>query len=154
MTQSVVSVDLMHAARRSESFPKDWSEERTQRAIVQYGRFLQLAARYPGVPLAPTLDIDTIWHLHMLSPRAYYEDCTRLFGTVLDHDGGFGHEPAELPVLQATFADTARRWQEAYGEPYVAAGLEATSDGSVKCTRNCQSRCWHACKTAQPAAIQ
>ena len=65
-----------------------------------------------------------------------------LLGFVLDHDGGFGATPDELPLLRAAFATTARMWLEEYGLPYVGPG-----SGMTKCTRNCQSRCWHACKT-------
>ncbi len=151
--QRIISVDLEEAARRSDAFPKDWNEERTRGAIAKYERFLQLAAKHPGVPVAPTREIDTIWHLHMLSPRAYYEDCQRLFGEVLDHDGGFGKEPAELPILKATFEETARLWFEAYGEPYVK-DAGPGSEG-VDCWHDCSGRCWHACKSAQaPSSSQ
>ena len=41
------------------------------RAITRYGQFLELARKDPGATLVPTLDIDLIWHVHMLSPRDY-----------------------------------------------------------------------------------
>ena len=41
------------------------------RAITRYGQFLDLARKDPGATLVPTLDIDLIWHVHMLSPRNY-----------------------------------------------------------------------------------
>lgn len=139
-----LSVDLFEAARRSDSFPKDWTEEKTRIAIERYRKFLGLVARDPRRPVAPTKDIDVIWHLHMLSPRAYYDDCQRLFGTILDHDGGFGTEAHEVPILKATFQDTADAWRALYGEPYVeASDLPATT----KCWHDCSGRCWHACKS-------
>jgi hypothetical protein len=141
---AVISIDLFDAARRSDDFPKDWSEDHIRAAIDRYERFLSLVARHPGVALAPTREIDAVWHLHMLRPRAYYDDCQRLFGYLLDHDGGFGKEPEELPVLQRTFMRTAKLWEEAYGEQYVPA---AEGDALEKCWHNCQSRCWHACKS-------
>jgi hypothetical protein len=134
----VVTLDLHRAARRSESFPKDWSPERTAAAIARYERFLLLVAEDPTRPVAPTREIDRIWHLHMLDPVAYHRDCTRLFGTILGHDGGFGTEPDEAPVLAEVFEDTARRWEARFGEPYAA---EATH-----CWHDCSGRCWHACK--------
>lgn len=148
MEHSVISIDLMEAARRSDSFPKDWSEERTRNAIAKYERFLRLVAKHPRTPVAPTRDIDTIWHLHMLSPRAYYEDCHRLLGEVLDHDGGFGKDPTEIPILKATFEGTAKLWLETYGEPYV--NVDADGNPSVDCWHDCSGRCWHACKNASP----
>lgn len=90
-----------------------------------------------------------MWHLHMLNPRAYHQDCMRLFGDILDHDRGFGSTAEELPVLVATFENTARLWEQEFGVPYV---------GDAKaCTRNCVNRCRRACKTVQgrvPGAIR
>src|SRR5262249_32195246 len=131
-----------------ESLPSDWTEEQTAKAIERYKKFLVLIAQDPRRAVAPTRDIDVIWHLHMLSPRAYYKDCQRLFGMILDHDGGFGALPEDLPILQSTFEDTARAWEDLFGEPYI----ETRPDESMtKCTHNCQSRCWHACKSVQVA---
>ncbi len=147
MSEHVISIDLREAARRSESFPKDWTEAKTLTAITRYEKFLRLVAVDPHRPVAPTRDIDVIWHLHMLSPRAYYQDCQRLFGSILDHDGGFGIESHEIPILKATFEETARAWEQLYGEPY----LEVSDQPSTtNCWHDCSSRCWHACKSAQP----
>jgi hypothetical protein len=84
-----LSVDLVRAASRSESFPKDWIPTKIARAADDYARFLALARKHPRMALAPTRDIDLMWHLHMLHPVAYSADCKRLIGYVLDHDGGF-----------------------------------------------------------------
>lgn len=142
MNTNTISVDLLEAAERSDVFPSTWDLSQRRRARDRYAKFLGLAARHPGVALAPTRDIDEMWHLHMLRPRAYVEDCHRLFGYVLDHDGGFGKREEEVPALVRTFEQTAQLWEEAYGEPYVA-----DADASVKCWHDCQSRCWHACKS-------
>ncbi len=141
---AIISVDLLASAQKSPSFPKDWSERQIRREIDRYEKFLLLAQRHPSQPLAPTKNIDEIWHMHMTHPRAYYEDCIRLFGDILDHDGGFGSLPDELPVLQQTFAMTAALWRQEFGEPYV----QANEDPQVtNCWHDCQSRCWHACKS-------
>jgi len=84
-----------------------------------------------------------MWHLHMLSPVAYHCDCMRLFGYLLDHDGGFGHAEEELPVLQKTFNQTAILWEQAFREPYVDSSNHASM---TKCRRSCVSRCQRACK--------
>ena len=94
--------------------------------------------------LKPTEEIDLFWHLHMLSPVAYVRDCQRLFGFVLDHDGGFGKEPAELPVLKEVFLQTAERWVAAFGVPYRDDGLDAQAS-VTSCWHDCSGRCWHAC---------
>jgi hypothetical protein len=142
-SRCILSIDLERALVRSGTMPADWTAERTRLACRNYVRFLLLVALFPGQPHAPTSDIDVIWHLHMLAPKAYHADCIRLFGVILDHDGGFGRDAAEEPQLRATFGATAALWQEVYGEPYVC----ASTDGCTKCWHDCQGRCWHACST-------
>ena len=78
--KSPISIDLLDRAERSDSFPKDWSTSKRLEALRRYERFLLLAKKHPGVALAPTRDIDEMWHLHMLSPCAYFDDCEALFG--------------------------------------------------------------------------
>lgn len=115
-SQGFVTVDLLKASYRSDSFPQDWTKEQRERALLRYFKWLQLKLRNPKARLAPTRDIDHFWHLHMLSPVAYYKDCMRLFGRLLDHDGGFGKGAGELPILQKVFKRTAQMWEEEYGE--------------------------------------
>jgi hypothetical protein len=142
MSTPVVSIDLVLAARKSEEL-STLAPATLRRDARDYERFLLLAQAHPDEPLAPTRSIDRMWHLHMLHPRAYAEDCAHLFGDVLDHDGGFGSTPDEEPLLLATFKRTASLWQKMFGEPYVG-----EADAIVKCTRNCVSRCQRACKTS------
>ena len=141
-----VTVDLRDRAERSENFPKEWSKEKLELSIERYKKFLYLASKYPLESIAPTSDIDEIWHLHMLSPVSYYNDCMKLMGKILDHDGGFGAKEEEIPELKATFMKTAKLWEEEFGIPYV--DDEQQLDGELKkCWHNCQSRCWNACKS-------
>lgn len=141
-----ISVDLLAASWKSESFPQDWSEDQRQRSLKRYERWLQLKLRHPKARLAPTRDIDMFWHLHMLSPVAYYRDCMRMFGRILDHDGGFGTGPGELPQLQAVFTSTAYLWEAAYGEAYREDGrFMCEAAEMTNCWHDCQDRCWHAC---------
>jgi len=135
-----VSVDLVRSAQRSDDLPDGWTDADVARAHLRYRRFLALVAADPSRPIAPTRDIDVMWHLHMLSPRAYFADCMRLFGELLDHDGGFGKAPEEEPILRACFEATAERYQAAFGEPYAE-----RAEAAVDCWHDCQGRCWHAC---------
>jgi uncharacterized protein DUF1399 len=143
---AAISVDLLRAAGRSESFPKEWSEEKRRRALDRYGKFLRLAAKYPDTRLAPCRDIDEFWHLHMLHPVAYARDCDRLFGGLLDHDGGFGKAPEEEPVLIGVWTETARLFELEFGEQYREPD-EGVESGATNCWHDCQSRCWHECSS-------
>lgn len=133
-----VSIDLVKAAQRSEEL-KHLPEADLRRNARAYEQFLELARRHHG-PLAPTREIDQMWHLHMLHPVAYHHDCMRLFGRIFDHDGGFGSVAEEEPELIRVFEKTARLWEETFGEPYADGKAE-------KCWHDCESRCWHACSS-------
>lgn len=143
--QQEVSVDLVAASYRSDSFPTDWSAEERARSFDRYCKWLRLKQRHPTERLAPTRDIDLFWHLHMLAPVAYNRDCQRLFGKLLDHDGGFGKGEGELPVLQQVFIHTAELWEAEYNEAYREDGQFIRDAHLTGCWHNCQSRCWHAC---------
>ena len=134
----VFSVDLHEAARRSETETCEWVPEQLDEAVERYRKFFYLACLAPGI--APTREIDMIWHLHMQAPVAYHRDCMRYLEQILDHDGGFGKTPQEAAVLGQVFERTAERWREVFGEPYVAG-----EETGTKCWHDCQNRCWHAC---------
>jgi hypothetical protein len=144
LSRDSLSVDLVAAARRSDDFAPELTDDELARRVERYIKFLGLAGRHPGWAVAPTREIDEMWHLHMLHPVAYYQDCQRIAGGLLDHDGGFGKAPEEAPVLERVFRRTETLWAEAYGEPYVA-----EAESAVKCWHDCQGRCWHACKSVQ-----
>ena len=140
-----ITADLLRASERSDAFPQDWSLEHRQRGLRRYEMWLHLKQRHPKQRLAPTRDIDLFWHLHMLSPVAYHRDCMRLFGRLMDHDGGFGKGTGELEVLQVVFAETAALWEADYGEPYREDGRWMREAVLTDCWHDCSDRCWHAC---------
>lgn len=145
MQLPVFSADLHEAARRSESETSEWIAEKVDESIERYRKFFALARS--GERLAPTRDIDMIWHLHMLAPVAYYNDCMSYLGHILDHNGGFGQTPEESVVLADLFAQTSRCWEEVFEEPYVTG-----TGGETKCWHDCQGRCWHACSNSLSAS--
>lgn len=138
-----ISVDLKDRWERFEDKDTKWSKTDLENAIIRYRKFLYLAKRHPNINIAPTKDIDTIWHLHMLSPVAYYNDCMSYFGTIFDHDGGFGHKPSELDELKNVFSLTQKIWMEDFNEEYVVHDKFSTTN----CWHDCQGRCWHACSS-------
>ena len=146
MTQQlIISVDLVDKARRSEDMPEGWTEEDSKKHIARYEKFLKLIQKYPKQRFAPTKNIDKMWHLHMLSPVAYYKDCQQLFGMILDHDGGFGALEEERPALGKVFEATAEMWMLEYGEIYA----DNPTLQMVDCWHDCAGRCWHACSSVQ-----
>ena len=148
-----VTVDLIAASNRSDDFPEEWSLHERQQALGRYIKWLGLKERHPRARLAPTRDIDLFWHLHMLSPVAYVRDCMKLFGRVLDHDGGFGKGEGELPKLREVFEQTAALWEAHYKEPYREDGQWMRDAVQTDCWHDCQDRCWHACSDATDETV-
>jgi hypothetical protein len=142
-TLPALSVDLVQAAKKSEGFFAGQNPAVIRSAEERYRRFLHLVSKHPDLPLAPSRDVDEMWHLHMLHPRAYHADCLRLFGDILDHDGGFGLGEGELPELQRFFDETALLWEREFGEPYVDEHEGGTPMN--KCVKKCRKACRKAC---------
>ena len=114
------SEDMLEAAKRSTGPLSKLDDANRRYVLDRYRQFLLLAKRHPKQRLAPTADIDEMWHVHMLMPRAYAKDCTAYFGDILDHNAGFGHEPGELPKLRKYFDKSAELWKEEFEEEYLA----------------------------------
>lgn len=68
----------------------DWNIERTEKAILNYRRYIAITKALNGVQLVPNGDIDEIWHLHILNTAQYMKDCDELFGAYLHHYPFFG----------------------------------------------------------------
>lgn len=120
-----ISADLCEAARRSDGPLSQLDDKGRQVILERYRRFMLLCKKYPESNIAPTTDIDEMWHVHMLCPVAYFNDCREYFGGILDHNAGFGAEPSELSQLQAIFDATATLWADNFGESYIPDSNEA-----------------------------
>ena len=56
------------------------------KSVYRYEKYwLPLAAAYPDECLSAPLDIEWVWHCHMLSPRAYERDCEEIVQQVVNH---------------------------------------------------------------------
>lgn len=63
-----------------------WDDERVEAAITGYREYLYEAAfSSDDQPLRPSLDVDEVWHLHILDTMRYGSDCNRLFGRFIHH---------------------------------------------------------------------
>ena len=149
MQKSIISVDLIDKLKRSEKKPESWTDSDYEMYLEKYKKFLKLIQKNPGCRIAPTKGIDEMWHTHMLSPRAYQQDCKELFGGTLDHDGGFGALEEERPALGKVFNATAEMWEQEYGEIYA----DDPTLQMVDCWHDCQGRCWHACSSASNGGV-
>ena len=63
--------------------------------------------------LAAPLDIAWVWHVHMLAPFHYEQDCLNVVSTVVDHT------PLDSEGRKTNLKLSERRWLQAYpGEPF------------------------------------
>jgi hypothetical protein len=128
MNQMQVNVDIQKAASTAQGFLEQLSPQEIEYASQRYRKFLQLPKIFPTEVFAPTKDIDEIWHLHMLSPKAYQADCQNNFGGTLDHIGGFGKgsDKAEFKQWLVHLENTKQRWFEVYNEAYLPSDATPT----------------------------
>lgn len=118
-----------------------WEEGRVNDAILLYCRFLYLVALYPDTPLVPTLEIDEVWHAHILSSTSLYaKHCLALLGYFLDHeyyassDDLFGVS-VDLST-DPRFVETARRYRDVFGEEYGSAPQNQSTEALISHERS------------------
>jgi hypothetical protein len=96
---------LAEAVRKGTSL----NARRAEAAVVEYRRFLYLAAT--GSPAVPSPVVDAVWHLHLLDTRAYIEGfCLPFLGRVLHHVPGRPGQAAD-PGYSRTLA----RYRDEFG---------------------------------------
>lgn len=85
-----------------------WDIEAAEIAVGYYRNFLWLMRKYGQKHvLAPSTEIDEIWHHHILDTYKYHEDCIFIFGTYLHHYPYYGMRgDNDLNALTNSFATT------------------------------------------------
>lgn len=85
--ETIDNLDLTSVVQQSiESVlgPK-WSEDYACQVAELYRSYLWLCKRYPVEQIIPNMDIDWMWHLHILDTKKYARDCETIFGRFLHH---------------------------------------------------------------------
>lgn len=77
---------------------KGWDIERANRVEPQYKAFLFLMGTKSSQMFVPTLDIDEMWHAHILDTRKYMADCAVNFGEYIHHYPYLGLKDGEDEV--------------------------------------------------------
>jgi hypothetical protein len=127
-----------------------WSREYVDQMEVAYKRFLTLVIKYPEQSIAPTKDIDTFWHGHILDTMKYAEDCQNVFGFFLHHFPYFGLRGEEDAAKLAEAGKTMDRlYEREFGERIPTAA--ATVCGAAQPTVCGASVTSVVCGAAQPS---
>lgn len=91
-------------------------KEEVQYIISQYKMLLCLHFLFPDVELAPTQEIDRVWHTHILLNTAkYIEDCQRLYGYILHHYSPNDDLDMNHKCQQAAWERTKQLFLEIFG---------------------------------------
>jgi hypothetical protein len=121
--------DLLSSTDRQKSFlwqvsaPNFSDQTFLEEGLVNYHKFLFLKKmNIDDMIIVPTYQIDLIWHTHILSSIAgYNQDCKAIIGVPMNHDDGFV-DRSEGGPLDKAFAATREAWKELYGEEYRLEG--------------------------------
>ncbi|KAI9011787.1 hypothetical protein DFJ74DRAFT_772071 [Hyaloraphidium curvatum] len=132
---AAAAVDLAKVRRRVLK-EKHWTEERVDAAVAEYRRFATLAAA--GVPMPPCLDVDEIWHAHILHTIDYSTFSAALLGP-----GSFLHhvpaDPEDTPAEQREamkngYSAGLTAYRERFGaEPHAMWGGELPAEADAEC---------------------
>lgn len=121
-----IKTKLMHVASG-----EGWSRARADAMETEYRRFLYLMHAFPDEQTAPTVDVDTFWHYHILDTMKYAADCEQVFGRFLHHYPYLGMEGAGDEGAEQRGAERMRElYERTFGEDYIRAesyGAEAAA---------------------------
>lgn len=113
VSAKIDSIDLTQAKQRlmDPKLGKGWTAEKADAVEKRYKNFLKLIAT--GMTCVPTLDVDYLWHEHILRTKKYAEDCKRCFGKFIHHDPDMKSDD-----LKKHWEATNQSYQDAFGETY------------------------------------
>lgn len=109
-----------------------WSPDMANMAVDYYRNFLWLLRKHgKDKVLAPSTEIDEIWHHHILDTYKYHEDCRAIFGTYLHHYPYFGMRgETDSIALEDAFSRTQALHYAEFGE-YIMSFEEETVEFMV-----------------------
>lgn len=123
-------IDLIEAALNQLHFLKTVDKRRglfqvpvLRRALRRYEKYwLDLAAENNDKVLIAPLDIEWIWHCHMLSPICYEKDCKNLVGKTINH------VLVKDKDRQRQLEVSRKLWESKYPELPFEVSIEHTED--------------------------
>lgn len=102
---------------------RQWTLLEAEIAIQYYKNFLFLnkkyAREYPVLP--PLLEVDEVWHHHIMDTRRYEKDCEKIFGYYFHHYPYFGTRSAlDEANLHVAFDVVQRLHEIEFGKKMVS----------------------------------
>jgi hypothetical protein len=123
-----------------------WSHEYYLDVEREYRRFIIMNLIFPDRKMAPSKDVDEMWHYHILDTRKYASDCEQHIGVFLHHFPYLGLRGGSDPELLALAGNaTLDSYVEAFGEQPRAdvwwARVLPTDIGAAHCANSCYCSC-------------
>lgn len=144
---SSVSLDLVRYRLITKL---QWSEERADKAIPEYLRFLHLLSMSKkGISLAPSIEVDEVWHAHILHTALYAKHCQEIAGRFIHHSPSAPTE--EKSKGRQSYATTLEKYVETFHHDPPAdvwptlSDVDAAEDAgcgncsSIRCRSQCPS---------------
>ena len=111
------SIDLSLVVKRLIKVEKGWSRKEALAATKQYRNFLFLKKKYGHEhKLPPSVDIDEVWHAHVLHTQAYFQCCTQLYGHYLHHTPHIAQDASSLIEFNSLFDTTQTLYHKEFSE--------------------------------------
>lgn len=93
-----------------------WTGIYTCRAIREYKKFIFLAM-VTGHPVSPSVQVDRVWHLHLLYTKSYWDDfCGNVLQERLHHSPSLGGQQ-ESEKYRNDYIQTLDSYRCFFGEP-------------------------------------
>lgn len=127
-----IKTKLMHKASG-----EGWSAVKADAIELEYRRFLYLMHSFPHEQMAPTVDVDTFWHYHILDTFKYATDCEQVFGYFMHHYPYVELDSAEEAGFEARGGN---RMQELYEQTFGQAYIREEAYGSAADAAYCMYR--------------
>jgi hypothetical protein len=109
-----IKIKLMH-----KESGEGWPLERADAVEFEYRRYLYLMKKFPQEQAAPSVDVDTFWHYHILDTCKYAEDCQAVFGYFLHHFPYIGLQGDDDLIVHQRVGQRMRfLYEETFGEVY------------------------------------
>jgi hypothetical protein len=113
INNKIDAIDLTNVKNRLMDPTKEykWSAKKTAEVEKKYKNFLKLIAG--GGTHVPTVQIDAMWHEHILRTRQYALDCKNCFGRFVHHNPDISPEE-----LGKAWEQTQQSYKQEFGESY------------------------------------
>ena len=142
-----VKTKLMHVASG-----EGWSRAKVDALDVEYRRFLYLSHAFPSEEIAPTVDVDTFWHYHILDTAKYAADCASTFGYFVHHNPNVKLDSAPEAGDEERGGRRMREmYEHTFGVAYGVAEAAATEGDDIDVQRRAANQTAYSVRAASSA---